>query len=166
MLKKGESSRSGYSSILDSKKMENRDRGVAALEFALLLPLLLSIIIGIIEWGWVFFLDLTLTNAVREGARVGVTREYDSGDPENDENAINAAKSTVGTYLSKAWGGLEAESISATFENSDNDLRVTAMIQVTSLFNFLPSDYFYVVFPQHLTATAVMRWELAGVSSP
>lgn len=49
-----------------------RDRGAAAVEMAIILPLLLLFVGGIVDFGRFFFYEVTLTNAVREGARVAV----------------------------------------------------------------------------------------------
>ena len=46
--------------------------GVAVIEFAIILPLLLVIIFGIIEFGLVLFNKQVITNASREGARAGI----------------------------------------------------------------------------------------------
>lgn len=45
------------------------DSGAAAVEFALVFPILILILIGIIEYGSVFNAQLMLTSAAREGAR-------------------------------------------------------------------------------------------------
>jgi Flp pilus assembly protein TadG len=47
-----------------------RDRGAAAVEFALVLPLLLLIVFGIIDFGRALNAQITLTQAAREGARL------------------------------------------------------------------------------------------------
>ena len=47
-----------------------RDRGAAAVEFALLLPLLLLLVFGIIDFGRALNAQITLTQAAREGARL------------------------------------------------------------------------------------------------
>lgn len=47
-----------------------RDRGAAAVEFAILLPLLLLIIFGVIDFGRAINDQITLTQAAREGARL------------------------------------------------------------------------------------------------
>ena len=47
-----------------------RDRGSAAVEFALVLPLLLLLVFGIIDFGRLLNAQLTLTQAAREGARL------------------------------------------------------------------------------------------------
>lgn len=47
-------------------------RGVAAVEFALVLPVLLILLFGIIEMGLFLYDKAVITNASREGARAGV----------------------------------------------------------------------------------------------
>lgn len=49
-----------------------KQRGVAVVEFALVLPLLLLILFGIVEFGLVMFDQAVITNASREGARAGI----------------------------------------------------------------------------------------------
>jgi Flp pilus assembly protein TadG len=48
----------------------NSDRGAAAVEFALLLPLLLLLVFGIIDFGRAINAQITINQAAREGARV------------------------------------------------------------------------------------------------
>jgi len=47
-------------------------RGVALTELALVLPLLLLLTFGVLEYGWLFTKAAELGNAARHGARVGV----------------------------------------------------------------------------------------------
>lgn len=49
-----------------------RKRAAAIVEFAIVLPLLLTVLFGIIQYGWVFMVRQTLQMAAREGARVAV----------------------------------------------------------------------------------------------
>ncbi|HQF02856.1 MAG TPA: TadE/TadG family type IV pilus assembly protein [Phycicoccus sp.] len=49
-----------------------RERGAAAVEFALILPILLVLIGGIVDFGRAFFAQVVITNAAREGARAAV----------------------------------------------------------------------------------------------
>lgn len=51
---------------------DRRRRGAAVVEMAVVLPLLLTILFGIIEFGWTFMVYQSLTNAAREGCRVAV----------------------------------------------------------------------------------------------
>ncbi len=46
-------------------------RGQAVVEFALILPILLLLVFGIIEFGRIFYSYLEVTQAAREGARLG-----------------------------------------------------------------------------------------------
>ena len=47
-----------------------RNKGQALVEFAFVLPIILLVLMGIIEFGRIFNTYLVLTNASREGARV------------------------------------------------------------------------------------------------
>ena len=49
-----------------------RDAGQSLVEFAILIPILLGVVIGIFEFGRAWNVDQVLTNAGREGARLAV----------------------------------------------------------------------------------------------
>ncbi len=57
---------------------KNADRGAALVEFALILPLLILLVFGVIEFGRGYHTKTTLTHAAREGVRVAA---LESGDP-------------------------------------------------------------------------------------
>jgi len=62
--------------------MLRKRRGSVAIEFALLLPLLLLILGLIVEYGWYFTNWIQLTNAVSAGARAGIkAKEWEGEDP-------------------------------------------------------------------------------------
>jgi Flp pilus assembly protein TadG len=62
------------------------ERGAVAAEFALLLPVLFTILFGIIEFGMIMYGREVVTNAAREGARAGITQ----GPPKLTQGAIEA----------------------------------------------------------------------------
>lgn len=57
-------------------KIRNR-KGQSLVEFALILPLLLFLIMGIIQFGLILSGYVTVSNAAREGARVGIIEKDD-----------------------------------------------------------------------------------------
>lgn len=59
------------------------ERGNALIEMTLTLPLLLLIIMGVFDFGLAFQRYEVVTNAAREGARVGVLPGYSTVDAEN-----------------------------------------------------------------------------------
>lgn len=75
------------------------EKGASAVEFALVLPLLLGLTFGIIEFGILLFDKAVITNASREGARAGVvfTKDLITGDPAivSDEDIRLAVKDYV-----------------------------------------------------------------------
>ena len=68
------------------------EKGAAAVEFALLLPVLMMILFGIVEFGIALYQQSVLTNASREGARLGIVQST----PPITTGQINAA---IDTYL-------------------------------------------------------------------
>ena len=54
------------------KRFFRTEKGQAMVEFALVLPLLIALLCGIIDFGWLYYNQITLNNAAREGARYAV----------------------------------------------------------------------------------------------
>lgn len=55
----------------------HNDRGATALEFAIVAPLLLILIIGMLEFGLMYNAQLAITHGAREGARLASVDTYD-----------------------------------------------------------------------------------------
>jgi Flp pilus assembly protein TadG len=70
------------------------DRGAAAVEFALVLPLLIAMLFGIIQFGALFFLHNNMVNAAREAARKMAVGEA----------TTNAQAQTIATTYLASWG--------------------------------------------------------------
>jgi Flp pilus assembly protein TadG len=69
------------------------DRGAAAVEFALLFPLFLIVVFGIINFGFAFNQKINLTQAAREASRFGATLSLKASAANNT--------GTVDTWLAK-----------------------------------------------------------------
>ncbi len=59
--------------LASSLRRSGNERGAAAVEFAIVLPILLALLFGIIEWGIAFNQRLTVGNATQTAARVGTS---------------------------------------------------------------------------------------------
>lgn len=79
------------------RKPSPADRGAAAVEFALVLPVLLLIVFGIIEFGILFAQQLALNSGARTGARAGVV-----GDKTCDQVATAAQSAAASIGMSAA----------------------------------------------------------------
>ncbi len=66
------------------RREKTRSRGTAIVEAAVVLPLLLLLTLGAIEYGWLFLKAQQITNAARHGARVRVRPAAD------DQEALDA----------------------------------------------------------------------------
>lgn len=79
------------------KKMTGQ-KGVATVEFAIVLPLLIVLVFGIIEFSILFYNKAMITNASREGARAGIVYGFAGGEYHPlDEEEI---KDVICAYLS------------------------------------------------------------------
>jgi len=67
--------------------MRDRERGATAVEFALLLPMLLLLVFGIVDFGRALNAQITLTQAAREGARLAAL---------NQPNVVSRTQAAVG----------------------------------------------------------------------
>lgn len=80
------------------RRLRRGQRGAAAVEFALVLPLLMLLVLGTIDWGFYFFIEQVATNAAREGARVGaVVGDATAADP--CAGVETAATTAVNRYV-------------------------------------------------------------------
>ena len=67
------------------------ERGAELIEFALVFPLLMMVVLGTVDFAFVFQRNEVVTNAAREGARVGTLPGYGVTDIENRVNEYLAA---------------------------------------------------------------------------
>ncbi len=130
-------------------------RGGAAVEFALVLPVLLTILFGTIEYGWFMTWQFVLNNAVTEGARAAVrAREWEDEDPE--EMAREAV--TDALWLLKEQD-VEAfqEKLNTSIDEDAEPRRievVVAQLDYIPLTGFLPQS----LVPNYMSAKAVMAF--------
>jgi Flp pilus assembly protein TadG len=80
-------------------------RGAAVVEFAVVAPVLFVLVFGIIEYGRMVMVQQVLTNASREGARVGVL------DPPAGQTSLPIVTSTINNYLTAA--GISGATVTA-----------------------------------------------------
>ena len=129
------------------------ERGASAAEFALLLPVLLTILFGIIEFGMIMYGREVVTNAAREGARAGIVQ----GPPKRTEGEIIAIATN---YLTGTGVNTADVTFSVAGEGlaNPNTLTVTATYLYRFLIPYIPA---VVGIPDPLTITTqtVMRHE-------
>lgn len=69
-----------------SLQIHKRGQGQSLVEFALILPILIIVLVGVFDLGRALFALITITNAAREGARYG-TLHFDEPDDLNVRQA-------------------------------------------------------------------------------
>jgi Flp pilus assembly protein TadG len=134
-------------------------RGAVLIEFAFSLPLLLLLIVGIFDFGFLFQKYQVLTNAAREGARMAVLTGYLPGDVQNRVTAYLAAGGAVGTPTTTVANGIIAPGSGAPFTTK----RVTVTLPHTFTYLGPIATMFGGSFGTvTLTATSEMRTEVAA----
>jgi Flp pilus assembly protein TadG len=131
-----------------------RERGAAAVELAIVLPLLLLVIGGIVDFGRAFYTQIVISNAAREGARMMAVGGY------------STSQVTTRTQLATASGLPSPPSVtlSACATEAATGLSV-ARVTVSAPFQWLIvrdlSSFFGspITLPSTLTATGSMRCE-------
>lgn len=86
-------------------RRRQRDRGAAAVEFAIVLPLLVALTLGIIAFGWAFHIQTVLDNAARDGVRIAALDTSAARLTNAQQAAIDSASPSI---------ALDADQISIT----------------------------------------------------
>ena len=107
------------------RRLRRSESGAETIEFALTLPLLLLVVLGIVEFGFVFQQYEVVTNAAREGARMASLSTYGT----TNATRVTNAQFRVNQYLIAA--GLDTAS--ATVCVGPNDSTCTGAITQTAL---------------------------------
>ncbi len=92
--------------------------GATAIEFALVLPILIMILVGTFEFGLAYNNYLAITHAAREGARMAAVGAYDETAVRSDAYPVNPTSVTL-TYPEGDDHGKPAEvTVRANFDLS------------------------------------------------
>jgi Flp pilus assembly protein TadG len=141
--------------------MKRKDQsGSSMVEFALVLPLLMILLLGIMEFGLVLYDKAIITNASREGARAGILA-VDSRTEAKVKAAANKAASDylLNNLVTFHAGDLQIEPVlsgSAPYKNSDT---LTVKVKYKYGWLALPGFLLGLPSPLELSATSQMRFE-------
>ena len=106
-------------------KMKNSIRGQTLVEFALVLPLMVLIVMMLADLGRGVYFYSVIFNAAREGARYGVAMMY----PVDNSPEIDAA-------VRKLAIGLDQSALTVTSDYTDSSEANEDIIKVTVTYNF------------------------------
>ncbi|WP_026556464.1 TadE/TadG family type IV pilus assembly protein [Arthrobacter sp. 35W] len=122
-------------------KRNGSERGAAAVEFALLLPVLLLLVIGIMEFGRAYNIQISASQAAREGARYAAVHYIDTGftDAVAESTGLKAAPTLPSGTTAKATYKTSTNA-AATKCASGNTVTVTVVHQLKWMTGYLPLD--------------------------
>lgn len=112
-------------------KIWKKEEGQALVEFALVLPLLLLLVCGIIDFGWLFYNQLSLQNACREGARYACVH---STEADIDDKVNSKVKENLPGNLQADSGGLRT---TVTYTDSATPTAGDVTVEATAKLQFL-----------------------------
>jgi Flp pilus assembly protein TadG len=124
-------------------KSRQDERGAAVVEFALVAPLLLLMVLGIAEFGRAYYVQATLSQAAREGVRVMALKNDPAG-------AITKTKAAAAPMLTLTNVTVTPASCLTTGTASAVDATVTVTYPFTFITKLFGSS-------KTLTAKGVMR---------
>ena len=144
------------------EKIKNQN-GAALVEFAIVLPLLLVLVFGMIEFSLMLYDKAVITNASREGARAGIVYDFPNRISEGE------ITSTVSTYCSGrliTFGSTNQETtaVNGTCVNAGDVITVTVtfpyeFLIFPNLIKLLPGNNANWASTLNLSAATVMRCE-------
>lgn len=149
--------RNGYAAE-EGGRIEGRieSRGAAAIEFALILPVLILLLFGTVEFGLLLYNQQIITNASREGARAGIV----AGSSRPTDGDIRGLVRTYCEHNLVSFGSASEPLIDIVPAGDrsgsafGDDLEVT----VRYMYGFLVLSAFGLT-PVDLTAKTVMKME-------
>jgi len=132
------------------------EKGQSAVEFALVLPILIIILCGIIDFGWLYSCNIAATNAAREAARYCAVHFYDS----STDDDLAMAKSII----EKEAPQLPFSSTTVTLTSLDLDLdgiQESVQIEVTAQIQLLTGLTSAIIGNNSLTisSASTMKFE-------
>jgi Flp pilus assembly protein TadG len=135
-------------------------KGASAVEFALILPLLMVITFGIIEFGVFLYDQQVLTNASREGARAGIV----ASSPRVQSTGANSIDSVVQYYCAShlvTFGTTNVPTTTVTGYSPTATFGTDLKVQVNYSYSFLVIPNFIPGFAKlrNMQAITVMRYE-------
>jgi len=116
----------------------NREEGASLVEFALIMPFLVLLLMGVVEFAWLFGQHLDVRQAAREGARLA-SINHPTGPSTSTNRTSTNTDSLVGAICDRMNDSTGAE-ITITAETSGaqkEEVSVTAAAPGDTLTNFL-----------------------------
>jgi len=126
------------------------EKGQAMVEFALVLPILILLLCAIMDFGWIFFQKILVTNAAREAARYSAVHLYDDG-------TVNAADTTAARTVALGSSSVLPDALTASLTVSDGAVTVTVTSPAAVITGLTSS--FFGGSTVNLTASSTMRYE-------
>lgn len=137
--------------------LRRQRRGSNAIEFALVLPVFVALVFGMMEFSWVFFQRTTVVHAVRNGCRAGAT-VHPNGDDRG--SPADVAQASIEFYLADL--GINCSGGAAcTFDITQVGATPSETLDCSFSMVWEPlMGIDLIPHPDQLTAHSIMQFEL------
>jgi Flp pilus assembly protein TadG len=139
------------------RRRRARGRGQALTEFALVIPIFLLVLSGILDFGFMLYSRMTVINAAREGARAAVMAPVKSTIPTVVQGRVVSAATGSGLTMANLTVSTACDRSSGTCTFTTNtpaqpadakagdSVKVTVDYSYTSFFPLLFGSHFHLV---------------------
>jgi len=145
--------------MLRRTRRKSGQEGQALVETTFMILAVLLLLMGIIEFGFLFYAYVRVSNATREGARAGSLWLMTTG-------GTGTLTETVQSAVQAEVAAIEDDDIVVVIENNLDDLKAGDTITVTATYDYplpvvsgLPIIKDIIVSPFPVSRTVVMRFQ-------
>ena len=129
-------------------KLKSSQKGQAAVEFALILPMLLVLVLGSIDVGWLLYTKISTAAAARETARAVVVLDATEFAAAHADNFVDEKKTPV--------PGTESVIVLPDTYSEGAQVTVTVTTIISPLVGFLPTS----IIPEFVTVGSQVSMRL------
>ena len=149
---------------MKTKMLIKNQKGAAIVEFGIILPLLVLMVMGICEFGLLWYNSQVIVNASREGARAGIIR----GANFSDNLTIRSIVKTYANPRLVDFNGTILADPDIIFTPLNEATRATAAfgtdfeVEINYNYSFLVPSLFHLSLPKKIVGRTLMKMEQIG----
>lgn len=143
--------------LWEKEQRRSRESGIAAVELAIVLPVLLMIVFAIINFAALMYDYIVITNAAREGARWGTIHTSEAFSCSTTDTGSSNPCEVANSYAANQMLNFGASVTTSTTATGDGT--AGSLVTATVSYNFTGVGWFLSPFFKNINATSQMFHE-------